>query len=347
MKNRLILVEGIPGTGKSTLAQYIAIQLEKNNQQVKWIHECQDDHFFWNEVDDCFAADEYFFRDEGEIANFMSLNLKLWEKLVKEIEESAKVYVIEGYFFAQLANTLFRSDQTIEEIIKYMQEVAEIIKPLNPLLVDYFVKDPESHTIKTWDDRAQWAKELVIKNSEKVPFVKRKELKGEAAIGYEQQTIQEMNTALFDTLTMDKLRIDISNRDYISARAEVLHKLGLKSYNYLYEEKDLKKYCGHFLWNDDHLIIKILDNKLVCDWGQQNMALLPLSKDTLSLRSYPVYLKFTFAENGEATGIKTSGEPIFRRVGGDFKKVSSKVHIMESERLLYRLALPTKEDLVN
>ncbi|NOR44359.1 MAG: hypothetical protein GQ534_02145 [Candidatus Delongbacteria bacterium] len=39
MKTKLIIVEGIAGSGKSTTAHYIARQLEKNEIKAKWYYE--------------------------------------------------------------------------------------------------------------------------------------------------------------------------------------------------------------------------------------------------------------------------------------------------------------------
>lgn len=320
LNTKLILVEGIPGTGKSTMAQFIAIQLEKNGKKVKWYHECQDDHFFWNETDSCFENNEYFFRDQIKIDTFMSLNLKLWEKLVYQALSDDVVYIFDGYLFAQLANTLYRSDMPTDKIVEYMQQVEKIITKLNPLLVFYTVNNPEFHTIRTWNDRAQWAKDLVIKNSENVPFVKRSIFKGEDAIGYEQNLIQEANTEIFDSLQINKIRLDISDKDYKNAHKKILEKLSLDYKEYRYSENNLEQFCGLYRYNSDDIFIKILSGKLVCDWGQNNMALIPIGENLLNLRSYPVYLKFLSKENGFFKEINTYGEPVFRRIGCKFRR---------------------------
>ena len=38
-QHKIIFVERVAGTGKSTLAQFIAIQLEKNGFKAKWYNE--------------------------------------------------------------------------------------------------------------------------------------------------------------------------------------------------------------------------------------------------------------------------------------------------------------------
>lgn len=56
---RLFMLEGLPGTGKSTNSYYLYIQLERNQKKVKWIHEVTQPHptLFFNEA--CLTFPEY------------------------------------------------------------------------------------------------------------------------------------------------------------------------------------------------------------------------------------------------------------------------------------------------
>lgn len=122
---------------------------------------------------------------------------------------------------------------------------------------------------------------------------------------------------------MQKIRLNISDLNYKQYRSEVLAKLSLKNCDYIFPEDDLEKYCGYYLYNGDDLVVKILNNKLFCDWGQKNMSLIPIGENLLNLRSYPVYLKFYSDDNGFLNKIETYGEPVFRRVGCKFDRVEN------------------------
>ena len=56
---QLIMLEGLPSTGKSTNSDFLRMQLERNGKKVKWIHEVtrpQPTQFF---SEACFSRDEY------------------------------------------------------------------------------------------------------------------------------------------------------------------------------------------------------------------------------------------------------------------------------------------------
>ena len=60
--NRLILLEGLPGTGKSTNSYFLSIQLARNGSPVKWFHEVARPHpvLFFSEAGLTFGEYEAF-----------------------------------------------------------------------------------------------------------------------------------------------------------------------------------------------------------------------------------------------------------------------------------------------
>ena len=59
MKNRLVLLEGLPGTGKSTNSFKIYEQLLKNGKKVDWIHEVSEPHPVLFFTESCMNKEEY------------------------------------------------------------------------------------------------------------------------------------------------------------------------------------------------------------------------------------------------------------------------------------------------
>lgn len=78
---RLIMLEGLPSTGKSTNADFLRMQLERNGKKVKWIHEVTRLHpvLFFDEAG--FTFDEYynFLRTYPEAANIIN-NIAVFRK---------------------------------------------------------------------------------------------------------------------------------------------------------------------------------------------------------------------------------------------------------------------------
>jgi len=71
---QLILLEGLPSTGKTTNARFIHIQLERNNIDAKWIHEITAPHpvTFYDEA--YYTHDEYdkFLKTYPQVADILN-----------------------------------------------------------------------------------------------------------------------------------------------------------------------------------------------------------------------------------------------------------------------------------
>ena len=58
--NRLIMLEGLPGTGKTTNSYMLYEQLVRNGRDIRWVHEVSHPHptLFFSEA--CLTKAEYF-----------------------------------------------------------------------------------------------------------------------------------------------------------------------------------------------------------------------------------------------------------------------------------------------
>ena len=130
MKTNLIIVEGLPGSGKSTTAAMIADELNKKGKKVICVDEGVGEH----------PADyaDYDFPD------FETERTKILEKWRSFTEKSDKntVYVFNCIFLQNpMCETMMRfgMDETASQ--NYISEISEIIKPLNPVII--YIDQPD------------------------------------------------------------------------------------------------------------------------------------------------------------------------------------------------------------
>lgn len=124
MKTNLIIVEGLPGSGKSTTAATIAEELRKKGKRVVCVDEGAAEH----------PADyaDYDFPDfETERARI----LEKWCEFVKTADRDT-VYVFNCIFLQNpMCETMMRFGMEEVQSRDYIAEIAEIIKPLSPVVV--------------------------------------------------------------------------------------------------------------------------------------------------------------------------------------------------------------------
>lgn len=125
MENRkLIIVEGLPASGKSTAAARIAALLDGRGNKVICLDEGVPDH----PAD----YDNYDFPDfETEREKI----LEKWRQFVQTAEEDTTCVFNCIFLQNPMCETMMRFDLTEAESCAYICEIAEIIRPMKPLIL--------------------------------------------------------------------------------------------------------------------------------------------------------------------------------------------------------------------
>ena len=128
---KLILIDGIIGTGKSTTAQFIAFQLQKNHIHAKWFHE--------------YDPSNPLFTPPGEVTPGPSPEqlLEKWQVLVTEAEASDEVLIVESYLFQSTIGLLFERNVDKQNIFKFAFQTQQLIEPLNPVAIYLYHQDSQ------------------------------------------------------------------------------------------------------------------------------------------------------------------------------------------------------------
>lgn len=124
MITNLIIVEGLPGSGKSTTAAMIAELLKKKGRKILCVDEGVTDH----------PADyaDYDFRDfETERTKI----LEKWRTFVAQADRDT-IYIFNCIFLQNpMCETMMRFGMDQSASQKYISEIAEIIRPLHPVII--------------------------------------------------------------------------------------------------------------------------------------------------------------------------------------------------------------------
>lgn len=128
---RLILVEGLPGCGKSTTAQFIAIQLRRSGRAARWYYEEETPHPI---LKGRFPGATW----EGYIED----RLARWAEFATFVNASDEIHIVESTLFQTPIMTMLREDAATTTILDFLQRLQESLRPLPPLLL--YLRHPDS-----------------------------------------------------------------------------------------------------------------------------------------------------------------------------------------------------------
>lgn len=180
----LIIVEGLPGSGKSTTAAIIADELVKKGKKVLCVDEGVRDH----------PADyaDYDFPD------FETERIKILEKWRSFVETADRdtVHVFNCVFLQNpMCETMMRFGMENAASQRYISEIAEIIRPLHPYIVYIDRPDVKGTVDRVLEARGRDWLEAVISYHTSQGYGKQHHLSGYE--GYikclEERKVRELN----------------------------------------------------------------------------------------------------------------------------------------------------------
>lgn len=307
-QTKLILIDGITGSGKSTTAQFLADQLQKNGVNVKWYHEEEYNH----PLD--YKEDVEIFASKEDMEEFLEITPNIWRKFVKEAMQSDKVHIIESFIFQNTIRLLFQNNLEVNRIIHFAREIEDIIKPLNPAFIYFYQHDVEKSIRRIWNRRGENWKNWFIEFDSQTPFVKECILSGEEGVIKLWTDYQNFTNKLFNEYDMMKLSIENSAGDWKKYRESILNflDLDLVKKNSKHNLGEMNRFIGTYRERNGEKVctIKILNGNLVCDLTWPDIRILPMEDSDnkiFYLESFPVQISFSEDEEGFIKGFSSSG----------------------------------------
>lgn len=220
----LVIIEGIMGSGKSTTMRFVAKALEDAGRRALPVHERADPH-------PVRATDElqHWFEPwrETTAEQLARRAVSRWRSFAEEVRLGPAVPVLDGQLFHGDLTNLFLMEASFDEIDAYCESLAHVIGPLNPLVV-YLRQENVERAVRTvCAERGEaWVKYQVDWKL-KGPYAVRRNLVGLEGLISLYQDYRLMTDALFDRLTLDKMVVENSERDWARYNQQVLERLGL------------------------------------------------------------------------------------------------------------------------
>lgn len=214
LRSKLILVEGLTGSGKSIMAHFIARQLQYNGIPASWVHEGEEPHPILSELD-------------TSVDSFLAETRANWVAYFDQVGSSAEIRVLEACFFNNLLETLWAHNVERSQIIQFADELQTFIEPLNPTLVYLVQDDVENALERNFLDRGNGFRAYVIEFATSTPLAKTRGWEGYEGMVRFWQEFVALTDVLFIGFPGRKLKIDNTAGDWETYNQEVVDFLSI------------------------------------------------------------------------------------------------------------------------
>ncbi|UVI28495.1 AAA family ATPase [Paenibacillus spongiae] len=251
MKTKLICIEGIPGSGKSSTAQYISRKLGELGYKHKWWYEEELGHPVYVYTDAASAMQTVTDLTGGNYRDVIRRALERWERFAELAAESDEIIIVDGCLLGYLTWSLFPNNVPEAEITDYVMEVERIIRILNPCLIYFYQDDLRAAMSKIIARRGSGAEKHMLERVSQSQYGISRGLAGfEGMVAY-WQNYRVIMDRLYDLLQLPKLRIENHMGDWPAYYRRIHAFLGIEAGEDACDSMaDLEKYAGSYSYTD-------------------------------------------------------------------------------------------------
>lgn len=214
----LVFVEGGPGTGKSTTAQFIARQLTRHGRPARFISEEESPNPFVPET----PAPDY--RDWDELSR---LHVERWQAFARDMTDARETVIVEGFLLERPIFTMLRRDADPAIIETLVNRFAVTVAPLDPTLIYLSHGDPARAWRAMATRRGAEYAARVVRRSEEWPWVQARGLAGlEGVLAY-RRAHGALCDAMVSWLPMRTIVLDVEKGDWTERRRQICEALAV------------------------------------------------------------------------------------------------------------------------
>jgi len=298
---RLLIFEGAPGAGKSTLSEFAAEQLGLNGMEAHWLeeHVLDSDHFaeFMARRDDLQAASKALLAD--------------WDRLIERLQAWNGYALLDGAYFGNTLKCLFAGGMGADDLQRLAREVEARLAPFNPTIV-YLSGDPRNSVGRAIEQRGGFWAEHIARDVETYPCQKAHGRRG--AGGMVDFFIDAY--ALFDEIlertSLPVFALSTEEGDWPAAEAALLASLGLeRRAPSAAPTVELERYVGTYQPPDGFpapydtplAVERVGDELRMHAVFYHNFRLVPEAATRFRMKTAPWIVEFELDGDGEASAL--------------------------------------------
>lgn len=172
---KLILIDGLPGSGKSTTSEYLLADYARHKISARLLGEHDPGHPLnvGGSIHPAGTTIGDAFFSHYTIASFQEESIERWSNFAAGAAEADTVYILDSYPYQNAVRLLFQMDAAIEDIEEYERRIEQIMAPLKPVLIYLDIPDAEALCRSTCHNRGPEWTEYFAAVATRCPYARR------------------------------------------------------------------------------------------------------------------------------------------------------------------------------
>ncbi|WP_336784677.1 hypothetical protein [Paenibacillus sp. MMO-177] len=233
---KLIMVEGIPGSGKSSTARFIALQLERNGYPVELYHESTVPHPI--------LLDE----DLYDLDRWLAAYRSKWNSFLAANAAKESVIVMESVLFQAPIIQMLHMDIDSTVIIRFIEELMVTLSRFDCGFVYLYQKDPSVGINRMLTDRGgeSWLRNTYDKFKH-LPYYKNRNHTGKELHLQFLHEYSQIAQQIFNKMKLKSMGVDNTNWDWDQDYRTIMDFLGCTIYpDPELSKEELEKFSGSY-----------------------------------------------------------------------------------------------------
>lgn len=229
---RLVLLEGMPGSGKSSMAHALQRRLAALEAPHRWWYEGEQGHPLytfsdWKSMDAWIG--ELCSGDAQRVEAAVAVTLSQWRRLGEVLAAREEVVLFDGMLYGHVGWTLFAGDAPAETIREYVAAAEEAVEPMGALLVYLRPDDVRRAVERITERRGQGWRDRKVAQTAGYAYCKRRGLGGFDGMVRFWEDFRDLTDDLFARSRLSKRRIANDAGEWEAYEREVWELLGAPS----------------------------------------------------------------------------------------------------------------------